>query len=71
MSDKIKEFPLIKKATPEDFFVPVYHECIEGHMSWKWMLQIHGGEVRVICTDCSEWCNMSDLISKVLEEYSE
>ncbi len=71
MSDKIKEFPRIKRETPDDFFIPVYHECIEEHQCWKWMLQVHGGEVRAICTDCSEVFTLGDLINRVLEEHSE
>ena len=67
-NDKIKEFPKPKKPTPDDYFLPIYHECMEDHTSLKWLIQVHEKDVRVVCTDCAEWYSFDDLINKILGE---
>ncbi len=68
MLDKIKQFPNIKKDTPEDYVYPISHECISGHESMKWLLQVRDKGVVAICSDCALVFGLTELIDEIMEE---
>ncbi len=64
----VKVFPKPKRENPdEEYDTPVFHPCTEFHTSFKWMLQVRGGELCLICTDCAEVFTVEDIMKSTEE----
>lgn len=68
MSDNVKIFPKTKRASPEELYYPVFHECMESHTSMNWMLQIREGMFRAVCTDCAADFSLTELIDTIIKD---
>ena len=70
--DNVKAFPKVKRDNPEDeeYDTPLFHPCTEFHTSFKWMVQVRGGKLCLICTDCADVFTVEDMM-KVAEEANE
>lgn len=68
MSDNVKPFSKEKRPTPEDINYPIAHECLSGHQSLKWMLQIRADGVHAVCTDCATAFGLLELVNYVMKE---
>lgn len=69
-ADNVKHFPKVKRENPEDeeYDTPVFHPCTEFHTSFKWMLQIRGGNLCLICTDCAETFTIEEIMKATEDE---
>ena len=71
MSDNVKAFTKEKRLTPDEYVIPIFHECIEDHRSMKWLIQIRNHRFNAVCTDCSESFPLEEMIEHLLKESEE